>query len=575
MNTVEQIKQKLGIIDVVSIHVKLEKAGANLKGKCPFHNEKTASFFVSPARNSYYCFGCNAKGDIFSFVQDFEKVDFKGALKILAERAGVRLEDYNPKEEKERDVSFSIMEEATKFYEEKLASNAEAEKYLLDRGLKIETIRNWRLGWAPASWSDLTECLKKKGFKEVDMEKVGLNKPGNHGHYDRFRSRIMFPIFDTSGRTVGFTGRIFETGGKDVSKEPKYINSPDTPLFNKSEILYGYHKAKDAIRTKGFVLLVEGQMDLLMCHQAGLSQAIATSGTALTEAQLLIIKRFTSNLMIAYDGDKAGVDASKRAFKIALSLGFDVKLAPLPKGEDPADIIKKDYGAFKDALRKSQHIIDFSLENIMQRGLSGRALIKEVIEEVVPFVDAVSSPSQRAYFISKMAERMRIRENALYEEITLKIKEEPATFKSISRADKEGSAVPGVGSEKKHRKDLIEGKIAGLVFKSDPKTQSVMKDKFSRLLEDVPGVDFGSFISTYEDEKEMLIYDAESNEEEGDEQAKFEELLIELKREILKVKLENAALDLKLAENENNSERQVELLKLCQEITSKLANLSI
>lgn len=572
MNTVELIKEKLGIVEVVSTYVKLDRAGANLKGKCPFHNEKTPSFFVSPSRNSYYCFGCNAKGDIFSFIQDFERVDFKGALKILAEKAGVEIQNTNPAEEKEKDNLYKILESASSFYQDKLKNNTEVGKYLHDRGLLVETIIGWNLGFSPSGWNELRDYLKSKGFKETDIEKTGLIKAGDHGFYDRFRGRIMFPILDSSGRTVGFSGRIYGDG-KD-GKEAKYINSPETQLFNKSEILYGLNKAKEHIRSKGFILLVEGQLDLLMCHQRGLSQTVATSGTALTESQLLIIKRFTNNLMISYDGDKAGVSASKRAFELALSLGLDVKIAALPSGLDPAEMLKKEPEEFRNLLRKSEHIIDFSLNSIItsskQKGMNERALLREVKENVLPYVESSTSPVERAYFISKIAERIKIPETALYEELRLK-----GGVNSTFNAKKEKIEFAGQVPEKKIRKEVIERKIAGLAFKEGEEKRVVMEKTFSRLFEDIDGQSFSTLISPYENQKEMLIYEAELDEGEEGEGGRFEELLIELKREILRAKLENATLDLKLAEKEGQAERGAELLKLCQELFTKLSNVKI
>lgn len=586
---VEQIKEKIGIVEVVQNYVKLERAGANLKGKCPFHNEKTPSFFVSPSRNTYFCFGCNAKGDIFSFVQEFDKVDFKGALKILAERAGVTLSDFNPTLAKEEDLLFEILENTTNYFQKNLQENKKSLEYLKERGLNSETIKEWRIGFAPSGWSNLLEHLKSKKYKEGDIEKAGLikkkvdsltkNQEVSRDFYDRFRERIIFPIFDSSGRVIGFSGRLWEalgvelpnTEGSSTPKAPKYLNSPDTPLFNKSEVLYGYHKAKNVIRQKKFTLLVEGQMDLLMCHQAGLDQAVATSGTALTEGQLAIIKRFSSNLMIAYDGDKAGINASKRAFTLALTLGFDVKVAPLPIGLDPAEMIKKDSEEFKLLLRNSQHIIDFTLDGIMKKGLKDRVLLKEVKESVLPYVNATSSPVERAYFISRIAEKIHIPEDAVREELVL-LSEAPTSPYTESGIGLRGTSLEN-STPKLSKKEEIERKIVGKYLASDELGKTVMETTFQRLFEDTPSYTLPALLISFEGDKEALIFEGELGTEEMKDH--FKELAISLKRELIKTQLDVATSDLKIAEKEKDSKRVAELLKVCNELTKELSYLKM
>ncbi len=427
---VEQIKERLPIADIISSYIKLDRAGANLKGKCPFHNEKTPSFLVSPSRNSYYCFGCNAKGDIFTFVQEFEKMTFKEALVLLAGRAGVTLETSfisgtAQKDNEEKEVLRKIMEAATSFYQSELEKDTASLEYLRGRGLTFERIKEWRLGSTKPGWNCLADHLHALGFKDEDLEKAGLIKKGNHGFYDRFRSRIMFPISDQAGNMIAFTGRHMEweldpashkatqdptsrsatRGAAEEMKAAKYLNSPDTLLFDKSATLYGYHKAKHAIVKWKYTLLVEGQMDLLLAHQAGFPNAVATSGTALTKTQLEMLSRFSKNILIAYDADKAGVEAGRRAWALALSLSMDVKMARLPEGLDPADIIVGDISAFKEALKKASHIIEFYLGSLIGRGLRGRDLLKEIEKSVMPYLKAVDSKIDQAHFISLISSR--------------------------------------------------------------------------------------------------------------------------------------------------------------------------
>jgi DNA primase len=396
----QTIKERLGIADVIGAYIKIEKTGANYKARCPFHNEKTPSFFISPARNNYYCFGCGAKGDIFTFVEEFEKIDFLGALKILAEKAGVELAQFQHDRSKdsELDKLRAVLEVATVFYEEQLNKNPSAKfahDYLLGRGLTEDTILTWRIGLASNEWRGLGDYLRSKNIGNTEMEKVGLIKQTGTSVYDRFRERIMFPLFDSSGRVIGYSGRFIKfplaesstptTGQPGTSQSadenrepPKYLNSPDGVLFNKSEILYGYHRAKEGIRKFGYAILVEGQLDMLMAHQAGFNNTVATSGTSLTALHLEKIKRLTDNTMIVYDADKAGLKASLRAWELALSLGMDVKIAALPKGEDPASLILSDKEKFKSCLKNAKHIIDFYLDILEREGLTGRELWKAV-----------------------------------------------------------------------------------------------------------------------------------------------------------------------------------------------------
>ena len=430
----QTIKERLGIADVIGAYIKIEKTGANYKARCPFHNEKTPSFFISPARNNYYCFGCGAKGDIFTFVEEFEKIDFLGALKILAERAGVELEQFQHDRSKdsELDKLRNILELSTVFYEEQLKNPYAkfAEEYLLERGLTEETIKTWRIGLASNEWRGLGDYLRSKNIGNTEMEKVGLIKQTGTSVYDRFRERIMFPLFDSSGRVVGYSGRFIKfpmaestpatvnsQSGDENREPPKYLNSPDGVLFNKSEILYGYHKAKEGIRKFGYAILVEGQFDMLMAHQAGFNNTVATSGTSLTALHLEKIKRLTDNTMIVYDADKAGLKASLRAWELALSLGMDVKIAALPKGEDPASLILSDKEKFKSCLKNAKHIIDFYLDILEREGLTGRVLWKAVEVEVLPYVLAIESSIDRAHFINRISIRTDIHEADLRAEL--------------------------------------------------------------------------------------------------------------------------------------------------------------
>lgn len=455
---VEQIKERLDIVEVVNSYLRLEKAGANYRARCPFHNEKTPSFFVSPNRQSYHCFGCQRGGDIFTFVQDIEGLDFSGALRTLAERAGVELKSsYRDKRvNDERERLLQLMETATAYYEEQLASNATAKTYLKERGLTQETIKVWRLGFAADSWRALTDHLLGRGFKESELLESGMaSRSSKNGEriYDRFRSRIQFPLFDAAGRVVAFSGRILGSGEAEGAK---YLNSPQTPLYDKSRLLYGYHRAKLAIRQADACVLVEGQFDLLLSHQAGVTNAVAVSGTALTEKHFAEpIKRLSRVLVMAFDADAAGVAASRRAVEIGLDQGFEVKLVALPPGQDPADLIKADPAAWPKLVAEAKHVIDFFLQMIDERRLPARERAHAVAAEVLPLVARLHNQIDQAYFVTQASHLAGMAEEVIWRELKRILAERQSTAPKPAGAP---SPVEAVSS----RRGRIEDKLLGL-----------------------------------------------------------------------------------------------------------------
>src|SRR3990167_3947705 len=416
---VETIKERLDIAEVVGGYVKLEKAGQSFKARCPFHSEKTPSFFVSPSRQSYYCFGCGAKGDIFTFVEQTEGVEFKEALKILADRAGVELKKFSPQnkaEQSEKERILEVLEEASSFFEKELSSNISAQKYLKTRGIGEESVKNWNLGFAPAEWRSLYTHLLSLGYKEEILLKAGLVKrvePGSgKSPYDVFRDRITFPLKDSSGTVIAFSGRAL---AKET--EPKYLNSPDTVVFKKHEVLYGLDKAKEKIRRKDYAVLVEGQIDLVMSHQVGIDNAIASSGTAFTAAHLERLKKLSKRIILAFDGDKAGAAAADKATELALSMGLEAKIARLPEGEDPAEVAKDDATRWKEVLRQSkpaiEHFLDLALESEPDR----RKLGKLIEKKILPLIVLLESSIERSHFVSLIAKRTGIKEDIVWEDL--------------------------------------------------------------------------------------------------------------------------------------------------------------
>lgn len=548
---VEQIKEKLDIVDVLSSYLKVERAGINFKAKCPFHNEKTPSFFISPTRQSFYCFGCGEKGDIFSFVEKFEGLDFKGALQTLADRAGVTLQ--NIKEDVmvgEKDKLFEIMEEAAKFYEKELSENKETLKYLEKRGLNSQSIIKWRLGFAPDSWRSLHDYLIQKKFSREIMIEAGLIKKvhDENKYYDTFRNRVMFPISDSAGRVIAFSGRAL----KEDDKTPKYLNSPETKLFYKSEVLYGFNVAKNHIRKMDYAVLVEGQMDLVMSHQASVLNTVASSGTALTELHLKKIQKLSNRVVIAYDSDSAGQKASDRAAELALSLGMEVKIASLPQGEDPASVVKEDPEKWKDSLKKSEHFTDFALNRALKEN-EGRSLTREILKNVLPLANLIKSSIEKSQFIKKIAQKMGVSEETVWDDLK-KVKE---------REDKESDE-----EKPKYSKTTnLERIIVGIIYleESEDKNSKNLRGKW----QSIAGKDeINAIIEIHQEEKEALIFEAERYSKEGDLKKVSEEILRRIESENLKQKIKKIAakLDEKGISKEDEKESKIEFEKVQKRI---------
>lgn len=448
-DSVQLIKDRLSIIDVISPYVELHKAGKNMKGKSPFTTEKTPSFYVSPERGMYYCFSSSQGGDMFTFVQKMEGVDFKGALKILADRAGVELVAEDPKKRDHRDTLYQALEEATRFFVSKLNENETATKYLLDRTVTKETIDKWRIGYAPDDWRALKEYLNQKGFDDKTLIEAGLAKSAEGGKqpYDVFRDRIMFPIMDPSGRVIAFSGRILK---KDTDS-PKYVNSPETELFNKSEVLFGYDKAKHGIHKLDFSLIVEGQFDVVLSHQAGYHNAVAVSGTALTSHHLSLLQRLSNRIVLALDSDKAGIAAVKRAAELALARGVDLKVAKIEGGKDPADLVREDPKLLRHSIGKATHVIEFLLDILKKESRDDRTYKIRARDEILPYLLSIESHIERDHFAGIIAEATETTTDA----IRLEIARLEATKKDIGVNTKEVLQKPAEKLTLNRKEDLI------------------------------------------------------------------------------------------------------------------------
>ena len=453
-DAVQQIKDRLNIIDVVSPYVELARAGRHFKGRCPFHQEKSPSFHVSPERGTYHCFGCGVGGDIFSFVQAIDGCDFKEALKILAGKANVELVAENPQKKTERDELVAVLEAATAFYEIGLSNSVDAAAYLERRGVTAETIKKWRIGYAPgpplSGWRELKTHLGTLGFKPEVMTRAGLIKSSEGGkeEFDVFRDRVMFPMSEQNGKIVAFSGRIL---AKDT-EAPKYVNSPETELYHKSELLYGYDRAKHGIRNLGFWLLVEGQFDVVMSHQAGYTNTVAVSGTAFTVHQAQLLERLSSKVVLALDSDKAGIAAMKRAADLLLRRGIDVKVAAMPDGADPADMILADPKSFKTAIGHSVHVIEFLLTHLRKTVDDDRTFKLRAREEIIPFVTLIPNHIDQEHFEQIIADGLGTTKDAVHFEV-MRISEETAKVPKPGAAPIPQIIVPSVKSGDAPRKE--------------------------------------------------------------------------------------------------------------------------
>ncbi|HEU5114328.1 MAG TPA: DNA primase [Candidatus Paceibacterota bacterium] len=565
---VEEIKDKLSVVDVIGSYIKLDKAGQNYKARCPFHNEKTPSFFVSPERGSFYCFGCQAKGDIFTFVEKFEGLDFMGALKVLADRAGVRLDRTERSHDNRKELLLEILEEAAAFYEARLAEHEKAKSYILGRGLSEKTIRDFRIGFAPEDWRVLRNHLKGKGYRDEDVLAVGLikksEKPGGDPFYDTFRGRVMFPIGDSSGRIIAFTGRTLD----EEANPPKYLNSPETSVFSKSKTLYGLDKAKSDIRKRDYSILVEGQMDLVMSHQAGFTNTVAASGTAFTDdngadSAFGLLTRLSQNIVLSFDSDAAGQKAVKRIAPAVLSLGMNVKIVDIKGGKDPADIIKANPKDWVKMLESKRDFIDFLADTIESAKAPPAVVSKSVKQDVFPYIAAIPDDTPRFQAVKRIADRLALSENALWNDLQAFVKARTTAVQTARPSE--------AGKPRLDRFESIERKVLGLLhskkyFAGDGAKQAE--------LEAIIGEERAkTFAALSPDDMAELTLEAEVTYGDNDPAKEWKILLLGLEEEYAKKRLEEMMAELHRAEkNKAETEhiiKQIHVLsKRIQEVKS-------
>lgn len=419
-SALDEIKSRLDIVDVISEYVPLKKAGQNWRGLCPFHTEKTPSFMVSPSKQIFHCFGCGTGGDIFTFLIKYEDLSFQESLNILAKKAGVTLKKFQGQSVKteEKENLLNLHKDALIFYQQSLKQNTGAVSYLERRGITGKARGLFSIGYAPAKWSALIAYLQSKGYKTEAIKKAGLITQGGKNYYDTFRNRIIFPIFNLRGEVIAFGGRVMD------DSMPKYLNSPETPIFNKGRILYGLSHAKESIKKTGFAILVEGYLDVITAHIYEFTNAVAPLGTALTREHGKLIKRFTDEVVLVFDGDASGKKAAKNAIGILSENALNVKVLPLPEGEDPDSFLKKKgKNVFGDLLEKGISIVDFF---VIQTGIDSRRKNNEhlLAREALVVISKIPDSVLQGYYVKLLSEKLKINEVFIREELR-KIKKSP------------------------------------------------------------------------------------------------------------------------------------------------------
>lgn len=445
MNHADEIKAKLDIVDIIGEYLSLKAVGSNFRGLCPFHNEKTPSLMVSPNKQIWRCFGCGKGGDLISFIMNIEGLDFIEALKFLAPRAGVLIEGKTFSDNSQKNRLLQIMELSRKYYHFVLKSGKanqeiikKIKQYLQDRGLDEAAIDFWQIGYSLDNYDDLLNFLRSKKFRDDEILAAGISFKSEKGkHFNRFRDRIMFPINDISGNTIAFTARInpFADSDKGLGK---YINSPQSIIYDKSRVLFAMDKAKSAIREQDAVILVEGQMDAISCHEAGIKNVLAISGTALTTAQLNLIKRYTKNIILAFDQDLAGSTATDRSLAEALKAGFKLKIASFPSGKDPDEIIQENPEIFKKGISEAQDIMQYYIDRELKGiNLDDLEQKNKATQKLLEIIAMLYNKVEQDFWLKELMALTRVDEVFLREELEKIIKKDEKNRARASSVQKE------------------------------------------------------------------------------------------------------------------------------------------
>lgn len=562
---VDLIKEKLPVLDFLRSYLQVSPAGKNFRALCPFHPEKTPSFIISPDRGRWHCFGCGEGGDVITFAMKYENLEFPEALRFLAEKAGITLRSLNPAHQREFGVLYDANEDARIFYHEELFKNKEALDYLHSRGLTDETIKTFSIGYA-AGGDLLTLALLKKGFDVNDVARAGLSYKTSRGLYrDRFERRIVFPIMNHVGKTVAFTGRIFGPQTMPEGEIPKYLNSPETPIFNKSRVLYGLDKSKMEIARAKSVVVVEGQMDFLMAWQCGTRNAVAVSGTGFTEHHLERLRRLADEVYASFDNDEAGMKAMERALAMLSRYDFHVKVLQFGTYKDPAEALEKEPGYMAKAIAGAEPAFLFIFKRYLnaEKVRNDFALKRRVIAHLLALLQSVKNSVERSELMRALASASSVSLTALEEEF-----EKLAEASEKTPEPEETKPAMPIHED---RIDRIAKRLCALAFTNDAVKGMIIENKeympraFAQLLEH-PEADSAELFQM----QSSYLFGAADEKQIRDESA---DLITHLKLEYFKREQEALKHAIKRAGQEGDEEKLLEATKKFQECSNRINEL--
>lgn len=462
-SVVDQIREKIDIAQYIGQYVQLKRAGRNLKGLCPFHEEKSGSFIVSPERQIWHCFGaCGVGGDVISFAMKYDNLTFSEAVAELAKSAGIQLsQDWGTQGQSEKDSVLALNEIVAKYYHYILVNSpiaAAARAYLTGRSIRKEIWETFRLGYAPDSWDSLYRYLRTKKVSDETMNMAGLALRGKNGNwYDRFRGRLMFPIQNIQGKVVGFSGRVLDS----KAKEAKYINSPETPAYHKRQSLFGIQLAKDAIRKQNFAIIVEGEFDMITPYQHGVGNIVAIKGSAVTTEHLAILKRLTQRIYLCLDADEAGIEATRRAINEAEGTDMEIHVVSIEGGKDPDEAVKQNPLAFTHAVAKGKPVYDFLIDTAVHRNPPSDPFSKKhIADEVIPLISRIRNPIIQSYYIKRTSDILSVSEESVQKTMRQYWQEQRNKFTVALRKEKNVPvSVP--------REQLVEQYLLSLLLQSE------------------------------------------------------------------------------------------------------------
>ncbi len=601
MQPSDEIKSRLDIVDIIKEYIQLKPVGSNFSALSPFNREKTPSFIVSPEKQIWHCFSSGKGGDIITFIMEIEGVNFVEALRILAPKAGVSLRRQNPEMVSRRNRLLDIMEVVSNFYHQNLLNSKNAEvarKYLKERQLTDETLIDWKIGFSIDSWDDAVNVLKKRGYKDNEIIEAGLanKKKEGYGIYNRFRDRVMFPISDINGNIVAFSARI-RPDKEDGSVMGKYINSPQTLIYNKSRIVFGLDKAKLEIKNNNLAVIVEGQMDVVTAHQNGFKNVVASSGTALTNEQIKLIKRYTNNIAFAFDMDNAGQIATDRAIRESMAMDMNIRVIVLPSGKDPDDFLKKNPEKWKELVEKADNVMSYYFDkvfsNIDINNVEGK---RDAVRNILPIINRLKSLVEKDFWLKQLSQKIDIEERYLRETLAsienkkISYVKKETMFNQNQSLDKNKIIKKELSNEEKKSEFLISflikfpifleyasknidinlicGDISKLLYNNliiyyNTKNSDFKFDEFKEYLNNEALEDINERNNQLKLLNKLVVFGERRFEGIKKEDAKNEilNILISIKREYLRKAIKTTEKQLKVAEK-NNNDKDIEILML-------------